>query len=134
MASIAMATSTMAPDLGAAAPYGSVAGAGNLVCSRCCQFPCFGRQNRTHQKMERYAGLWPKVAAIWGCKTTFNKKLASSVYRMLKKSCGRSGAFVRTPFHRLRCRTDRRNYNISYIHGGIYQPPIGGPTHLNQPK
>ena len=36
--SLPMATSAMDLDLGAAAPYGSEAGAGHSVCSHCCRF------------------------------------------------------------------------------------------------
>ncbi len=38
-------------DLGAAAPYGSEAGAGRSVCSYCCQFSQLEHMNRTHKKL-----------------------------------------------------------------------------------
>ena len=57
--SLSMATSAMDLDLGAAAPYGSEAGAGRSVCSRRCWFRRLERRNRAHEKIERCAGPWP---------------------------------------------------------------------------
>ncbi len=57
--SITMATSTKAPTFGSMAPYGFISGARYQACYCNCQFPCLGRQNRTHEKIERYPCLWP---------------------------------------------------------------------------
>ena len=56
--SLSMAKSAMDLDLGAAAPYGSEAGAGRSVCSRRCRFRRLERRNRAHKK-KRCAGPWP---------------------------------------------------------------------------
>ncbi len=50
LSSLSMATSAMDLDLGAAALYGSEAGAGHSVCSRPCRFRQVERQNRAHTK------------------------------------------------------------------------------------
>ena len=57
--SLSMATSAMDLDLGAAAPYGSEAGAGCSVHSRHCRFSWLERQYRAHKKIESCTGLWP---------------------------------------------------------------------------
>jgi hypothetical protein len=57
--SLSMATSPMDPNLGAAAPYGSVNGAMHQVRSRCSSILHLGCQNTTPQKTERETGLWP---------------------------------------------------------------------------
>ena len=57
--SLSMATSAMDLDLGTAAPYGSEAGAGRSMCSRCCRFCRLEHWNRAHKKIERCTRLWP---------------------------------------------------------------------------
>ena len=74
-----METFAMALDLGAAAPYGSVADAGCLVRSCHCRFHQLECQNRAHQKLERCAVLLPYVAAVWGWKTTIYLIVSGSV-------------------------------------------------------
>ncbi len=57
--SLSMATFAMDLYLGAAALYGSEAGAGCSVRSHCCRFSWLEHQRKSHQKMERKAGPWP---------------------------------------------------------------------------
>ncbi len=57
--SLSMATSAMDLDLGTATPYGSEAGAGRSMCSRCCRFCRLEHWNRAHKKIERCTRLWP---------------------------------------------------------------------------
>jgi len=56
--SLSMAKSAIDQDLGAAAPYGSEAGAGRLVWSRRCRFRRLKRWNRAREKIERCTGPW----------------------------------------------------------------------------
>jgi hypothetical protein len=107
--SIDMAISVMAPDLGAATLYGSVACAGRPVHSRCGRLPCFRCQNRTHKKIERYAGLWPLMDVVWGCKTTINPmvgvSLGGGVLERRQEGVGVHGGM---PSHCLDRRIDRQ--------------------------
>ncbi len=43
----------------AAAPYGPMQGTRHWVRRRRCWYPCLGRRNATHRKIEKEEGHWP---------------------------------------------------------------------------
>jgi hypothetical protein len=54
---LSMGRAAAPPNLGAASPHGSVAGAQHLVCVRDGRFPCLGQIFNPHQKIERWWGV-----------------------------------------------------------------------------
>ncbi len=77
--SISKGTSTIPPTHCVIDNYVSVNGAVRQVHSGHSLFPCFGRHNGTHQKIERWIGPQPHLAAVWSKNTTTNRKLVEMI-------------------------------------------------------
>ena len=76
---LSMATSAMDPTHGAAPPHESCAGARGRGSFLPLSLPLIWAPKGTHQLIERWAGLRPKVAAIMSTDTTTNRRSAAAV-------------------------------------------------------